>query len=137
MQFLFYTKYNYKFKVEKSLTIKLPFTFNNFKHHYITLTNGNLTINIGYAWDGASGPVINTKNTLIASLVHDALYQAMRLNLIPNNEDTRKLADKTFYSILKDYKMFVVRRSVWYFMVRMFGRFFYKKKQGNDIILHS
>ena len=64
---LFYTKYNYKFKVEKSLTIKLPFTFNNFTHPYIKLINGNLTINIGYAWDGASGPVINTKNTLIAS----------------------------------------------------------------------
>lgn len=134
---LFYTKYNYKFKVEKTLTVKLPFTFNNFTHPYIKLINGNLTINIGYAWDGASGPVIDTKNTLIASLVHDALYQAMRLNLIPNNEDTRKLADKTFYNILKDHKVFVLRRSIWYFAVRVFGRFFYKKKQGNDIILHS
>ena len=134
---LFYTKYNYKFKVEKTLTVKLPFTFNNFTHPYIKLINGNLTINIGYAWDGATGPVINTKNTLIASLVHDALYQAMRLNLIPNNEDTRKLADKTFYSILKDNGVFAIRRSVWYFAVRVFGRFFYKKKQGNDIILHS
>lgn len=134
---LFYTKYNYKFKVEKSLTIKLPFTFNNFTHPYIKLINGNLTINIGYAWDGASGPVIDTKNTLIASLVHDALYQAMRLNLIPNNEATRKLADKTFYSILKDNGVFAIRRSVWYFAVRVFGRFFYKKKQGNDVILHS
>ena len=134
---LFYTKYNYKFKVEKTLTVKLPFTFNNFTHPYIKLINGNLTINIGYAWDGATGPVINTKNTLIASLVHDALYQAMRLNLIPNNEDTRKLADKTFYNILKDHKVFVLRRSIWYFAVRVFGRFFYKKKQGNDIILHS
>lgn len=134
---LFYTKYNYKFKVEKSLTIKLPFKFNDFKHPYVTLTDGNLTINIGYAWDGASGPVIDTKNTLIASLVHDALYQAMRLNLISNDEETRKLADKTFYSILKDNNVFVLRRSVWYFAVRAFGRFFYKKKQGNDVILHS
>ncbi len=134
---LFYTKYNYKFKVERSLTIKLPFVFNNFEHPYIKLANGNLTINVGYAWDGATGPVIDTKNTLIASLVHDALYQAMRLNLIPNGEATRKLADKTFYSILKDNNVFILRRSIWYLAVRMFGRFFCKKKQGNDVILHN
>lgn len=134
---LFYTKYNYKFKVERSLTIKLPFIFSNFKHLYMKLTNGNLTINAGYAWDGATGPVIDTKNTLIASLVHDALYQAMRLNLIPSDEATRKLADKTFYSILKDSNVFVLRRFAWYLAVRIFGRFFCKNKQGNDVILHN
>jgi len=40
--------------------------------------NGNLKVKKGYAWDGPSGPVIDTKENLRASLVHDALYQLMR-----------------------------------------------------------
>ena len=31
-----------------------------------------------YAWDGPSGPTIDTSNSMRASLVHDVLYQAMR-----------------------------------------------------------
>lgn len=41
-------------------------------------TRGLLTISRGYAWDGASGPAIDTRNVMRASLVHDALYQLMR-----------------------------------------------------------
>lgn len=40
--------------------------------------NGILTIQSGYAWDGASGPAFDTKDFMRASLVHDALYQLMR-----------------------------------------------------------
>lgn len=47
--------------------------------------NGKLWIRHGYAWDGASGPTIDTKNTVIASLVHDALYQLMRMNLLDHS----------------------------------------------------
>ena len=104
-------------------------------------TNGTSVAPISHTsgnwWDRYIVYYISQFILWIASLVHDALYQAMRLNLIPNNEATRKLADKTFYSILKDNGVFAIRRSVWYFAVRVFGRFFYKKKQGNDIILHS
>lgn len=39
---------------------------------------GLLTIRKGYAWDGPSGPTIDTKNFMRGSLVHDALYQLMR-----------------------------------------------------------
>jgi len=45
---------------------------------YLTLgTDGKLTIKAGYAWDGASGPAIDTQNFMRGSLVHDALYQLM------------------------------------------------------------
>ncbi len=40
--------------------------------------NGVLVIKRGYAWDGPSGPTIDTKNFMRGSLVHDALYQLMR-----------------------------------------------------------
>ncbi|OIQ00711.1 MAG: hypothetical protein AUK35_02375 [Zetaproteobacteria bacterium CG2_30_46_52] len=46
---------------------------------YINLTQGGLlTIKKGYAWDGPSGPTIDTPNFMRGSLVHDALYQLMR-----------------------------------------------------------
>ena len=50
---------------------------------YLSLRDdGILTILSGYAWDGASGPAIDTKTILRGSLVHDALYQLMRLKLL-------------------------------------------------------
>lgn len=46
---------------------------------YIRLDiDGMLTICEGYAWDGPSGPTVDTKNFMRGSLVHDALYQLMR-----------------------------------------------------------
>lgn len=46
---------------------------------YIRLDiDGMLSICEGYAWDGPSGPAIDTKNFMRGSLVHDALYQLMR-----------------------------------------------------------
>lgn len=46
---------------------------------FIELTlAGIITIRKGYAWDGPSGPAIDTKNFMRGSLVHDALYQLMR-----------------------------------------------------------
>jgi len=41
-------------------------------------TDGILYIKKGYAWDGPSGPAIDTKNFMRGSLVHDALYQLLR-----------------------------------------------------------
>ncbi len=50
------------------------------KTEYISLTeDGALVLERGYAWDGPSGPTFDTKNFMRASLVHDALYQLMRL----------------------------------------------------------
>ncbi len=40
--------------------------------------DGALEIRNGYAWDGPSGPTIDTRNFMRGSLVHDALYQLMR-----------------------------------------------------------
>ena len=58
-------------------------------------TKGNLTIIEGYAWDGPSGPVIDTKENMRASLVHDALYQLMRRRKITAKAHKDK-ADKLF-----------------------------------------
>lgn len=39
---------------------------------------GVLSIKKYYAWDGPSGPTIDTRDFMRGSLVHDALYQLMR-----------------------------------------------------------
>ncbi|MEE8308040.1 MAG: hypothetical protein V3R81_12295, partial [Gammaproteobacteria bacterium] len=47
---------------------------------YIKLTvHGWLTIKKGYCWDGCSGPTYDDSTNQRAGLVHDALYQLMRM----------------------------------------------------------
>ena len=58
--------------------------------------DGYLTVKKGYSWDGPSGPTIDTKNFMRGSLIHDALYQLMRQEIIP--QTLRKRADE----ILRD-----------------------------------
>ena len=41
--------------------------------------DGLLCIQAGYAWDGPSGPVPDIPATMRGSLVHDALYELMRV----------------------------------------------------------
>jgi hypothetical protein len=54
--------------------------------NYVTLTkDGKLTLKEGYAWDGPSGPTIDTPNFMRGSLVHDAFYQLMREEKLDRN----------------------------------------------------
>ena len=46
--------------------------------HIVFFPDGWLDIKKGYAWDGPSGPTIDTKTFMRGSLVHDALYQLIR-----------------------------------------------------------
>lgn len=129
-----YSEYKYKFKVEENFSIELPYKIPDFVHPYASLKDGILSIKRGYAWDGASGPIINTRDTLVASLVHDVLYQAMRLNLIKSCKENRQIADKNFFEILKMNGVNSIRRKVWYFAVRLFGKKSTIKIQDNDKI---
>ena len=40
--------------------------------------SGKIIIKKGYAWDGPSGPTLDTLAFMRGSLVHDALYQLIR-----------------------------------------------------------
>ena len=60
---------------------------------YISLdSKGHLTIKAGYAWDGPSGPTIDTKTFMRGALIHDALYQLMREDLL--SQSWREAIDK-------------------------------------------
>lgn len=80
---------------------------------------GLLTIKRGYAWDGASGPAINTLNFRRGSLVHDALYQLIRMGNL--TEDHRDEADLILKHIILEDGMWSIRAWWVYQAVHNFG----------------
>ena len=86
---------------------------------YLSTNNLHLLISEGYSWDGASGPTWDTDGTMRASLVHDALYQMMRIGALDRRH--RAKVDRLFRRHLKDGGVNLVRRWVWYRTVRWLG----------------
>lgn len=81
--------------------------------------SGLLTVYPGYAWDGPSGPTIDTDDWFDASLVHDILYQMMRRRLLPVSK--RRLADREMHRILLESQMPRARAWWSFWAVRIFG----------------
>ena len=82
-------------------------------------TEGQFEMSKGYAWDGPSGPTIDTLNFMRASLVHDALYQLMRLEEIPLQY--KEYADLLLKKICLEDGMSNFRAGYVYQAVRLFG----------------
>lgn len=88
---------------------------------YITLElDGKITIKAGYAWDGPSGPTIDSKDFMRGSLVHDSLYQLIRDKHIP--ESLRDNADVLLRRHCEQDGMWSVRAWWVYKAVRAFGK---------------
>lgn len=88
---------------------------------YISLDQrGLLVIKKGYAWDGPSGPTVDTDNFIRGSLVHDVLYQLMRMKHL-SDELHRKTADKELKRICREDGMSSIRAWWVYESVRQFG----------------
>ena len=102
------------------------------KTPFIELTGGRIIIKKGYAWDGASGPTIDTKSSMKASLVHDALYQLIRLKLLPFSY--KAIADKNFYNICLQDGMWKWRAKLWYKVVANFADYAAEPKKRKILI---
>lgn len=92
-------KDGYKYQLEDDYIIQVRVVpGQDVKQDYLELsTKGNLFIRKGYAWDGPSGPTIDTENFMRGSLVHDALYQLIRNELI--GQHWREQADAELKNI--------------------------------------
>ena len=91
---------------------------------YISLTaSGRITIKDGYAWDGPSGPLMDTLNFMRGSLVHDALYQLMRGGAL-DKDSHRKDADQLLRKICREDGMGALRAWMVYTGVRYLGESF-------------
>jgi hypothetical protein len=82
---------------------------------------GRLSIKCGYAWDGPSGPTFDTPDFMEGSLIHDALYQLIRMGLLPRS--VRKEADQELRDICLENGMSRFRAWCVYVAVRLFGAF--------------
>lgn len=117
---MFY-KSGYKYQLEYTYEQVLPDCFKQFniRLRYVSLIDGLLTLESGYAWDGASGPTWDTPSCLAGSAVHDALYQLMRVELI--SRVWRDEADEVMYQTFLRDGMYKPRAWAWYQLVKRFG----------------
>ncbi len=82
---------------------------------------GNLVVKNGYAWDGPSGPVFDSRTNLRASLVHDALYQLMRKKKLSRTKYKDK-SDKLFQKICVQDGEAPATARFWYLGLKAFGK---------------
>lgn len=82
--------------------------------------DGVLHIRQGYAWDGPSGPTLHTRNFMRGSLVHDALYQLMREEILP--QSSRLRADQLLREICRIDGMSAFRAWYVFWAVRLFAK---------------
>lgn len=123
-------KGKYKYELTKEWSCQTDFLDFKFSHSYFSLDKrGALTIKSGYAWDGPSGPTIDTKPFVAASLSHDALYQALREIEGLYSSHRRKLSDGLLKRHCRHFGMSRARSSIAYFFVRRFGGIFSKPKK--------
>lgn len=120
-----YIKYRseYKYQLANEYQINIPINpESNIETDFIDLDiNGRLKVKKGYAWDGPSGPVMDTKENMRASLVHDALYQLMRNDKL-SSRSHRKAADQLFKDICKSDGVSNFTASVYYRALRKYGK---------------
>ena len=81
--------------------------------YYILDPNGNLLILPGFEWDGASGPAIDCKSNMRASMVHDCLYGMISRRELRPKGWHRKRADLLFRKML--VKDGMSRFRAWYY----------------------
>lgn len=110
----------YKYQLVETYTCRVSIVGQNARSEFIDLEpDGKLTICHGYAWDGPSGPTVDTKNFMRGSLVHDALYQLLREGLIP--QELRQAADMILRDICREDGMSAPRAWWVYNGVRLGG----------------
>ena len=105
----------------------------NIHFNFIDLSvSGRLTINKGYAWDGATGLAFDTTNFMRASLVHDALYELMRNEKL--DRKWQKDADSQMRHIGLQDGMAAIRIGIHCTSLRWFGRYFTSPKNKRLVI---
>lgn len=118
---IFY-KEGYKYQLEEPYRVETacrPYVTGG--NRFVSIdTQGILTISAGYAWDGASGPAIDTKNFMRGSLVHDALYQLIAIGILPPNQ--RQYADLMLKEIVLEDGMNPIRAWWVHLAVKHFGQ---------------
>ena len=138
MKITFASGYKYQLKKDYSVIIPLDIPVDVIMG-YIEIRRTteknlvNLIVKKGYAWDGPSGPTIDTLNFMRGSVEHDALYQLIRMGLFP--ETFRKIADLRLKECCLEDGMSRLRAWIIYKGVRIMGAFATKAKNRRKWIV--
>lgn len=113
-------KEGYKYQLDQDYLVSIPITPERdiFSDFIGLRVDGMLKIKKGYAWDGPSGPAIDTRNFMRGSLIHDALYQLMREHGLDLKH--REDADHILRMICQEDGMTLIR-SWWVYAGVRFG----------------
>jgi len=116
---------DYKYRVIKTFTLDVGFTVDKpIKTHFSSIDEaGNLTIEKGFCWDGASGG-LDTDNFMRASLIHDCFCNWMVQDLLPYNPYWDK-ADALLRKIALEDGMSKFRANYIYAAIKYHGRLRY------------
>ncbi len=127
---------NYKYQLVNDYTLAIDLRPEaDIRSPFVELTTtGQLTIQERYAWDGPSGPTVDTRTFMRGSLVHDALYQLMRLGLLDYKKH-REYADDLLKKICLEDGMWSFR--AWYVhkAVRLFAEGSAKPAQPSEPVV--
>ena len=119
---MIYYKAGYKYVLHREVQIQTAIR----QHQYVYMPHASLRLSgllfiaSGYAWDGPSGPTVDTKTFMRGSLVHDCLYQMIRVGGL--SASFREAADNELYRICREDGMSLLRAKYILWSVRMFGR---------------
>ena len=125
MQACYRELHRYKYQLMKDYTIQTDLKperkIRDKLTEFLSLSpEGVLFIGKFYAWDGPSGPTIDTRDFMRGSLVHDALYQLMREGVL-DHKRYRKRADEILREICREDGMCSVRAWYVYYALRIFA----------------
>ncbi len=114
-------KKDYKYQLQQDYCLVTPvYPAAAIRSEYLTLSLvGVLSIKRGYAWDGPSGPALDTKNFIRGSLVHDALYQLMGEHGLDIGH--REEADQLLRTICREDGMSALRAWWVYIGIKAWG----------------
>jgi hypothetical protein len=120
MEYIRYRNRKYKYQLVEDYSVLTPVIGHHIDQPFFILRDdGTLTIKAGYAWDGPSGPTIDTPTFMRGSLVHDVFYQMMRERLI--SVDYKLAADELLYRICLEDGMNRIRAHYVFEAVQRFG----------------
>lgn len=104
----------YKYQIRNEMRFRLPKEFDGFDIDtgYIALRDCVLTIRRGYAYNGASGPTFDTKNSMRPTAFHDAMYQLLVEQTLSRH--LKPLIDELFQELLRQDGMSAIRSAIWH-----------------------
>lgn len=118
-----YYKEGFKYQLSRVHSFTLPKRFKGivWADDFLCVDGGIVYVRKGYAWDGPSGPAIDTENFMQGSLRHDVKYQLMRLKVLP--QSFRAEADTQLVEDCRNDGMCYVRQK-WVYVGVKYGAAF-------------